>query len=411
MKKALVLFEDEGFVNLLPLVFWRSVFELRVGRRLILDRTAQHAGMPLSGVWTRDWIATVAAQRCGAPANQAPRAGTILVNGRWLIDDDAKFPKGPCVGVIESDIAYVVCDSTLAETLRAPDLLDPARHAEALGDVPRREATGRFLKYPWDLIADLPARLAADWHAGDASMETELDKRVSITGKESVHIGERTRVHPTAIINAADGPVYISEDVEIGPYAVIDGPAYIGNGCAVRPHAWLHGGNALGPVCKVGGEVTGCILHSYVNKQHAGFLGHSLVGSWVNLGAGTCNSNLKNTYGRIRSPLNGVRMDTGMQFLGAIIGDHVKLGINSSIPTGAVIGLAAAAASGRFLPKYIPSFGWVTDDGYKPGDPLRLLDVACAAMARRNIDMTDDEVELMLELGTRVKLYEAPGER
>lgn len=406
MKKALVLFEDEGFVNLLPLVLWRSVFELRVGRKLILDRTAQRAGMPVSGVWTRDWIANVAAQRCHAPANQPVRNGTVLVNGRWLVDAGVRFAKAPCVGLIDGEVAFVACDARLAESLRAADMLDATRREEALADVPRREIKGRLLKYPWDALVDLNDALADDWQDGDGAIETKLDKRVQITERDSVHIGERTRVHPTAIINAADGCVFISEDVEIGAYAIIDGPAYIGNGCVIHPHTWIHGGNSIGPISKIGGEVCGCMLHSHVNKQHAGFLGNSTVGSWVNFGAGTCNSNLKNTYGKIRVPLGGAIVETGMQFLGAIIADHVKLGINSSIPTGAVIGIASAIASGRVIPKYVPSFAWVTDDGYKPGDPLRLLDAACAAMARRNIDMTDDEVELMLDLGDRVKQFE-----
>jgi hypothetical protein len=91
---------------------------------------------------------------------------------------------------------------------------------------------------------------------------------------------------------------------------------------------------------------------------------------------------------------------------GAIIGDHVKLGINATIPTGAVIGLAASVASTRMLPRFIPSFSWVTEDTVGSGDPLRLLDAASAAMARRDVDMTDEEVELFLDLGQRVKSYE-----
>ncbi|MGB2988140.1 MAG: putative sugar nucleotidyl transferase [Phycisphaerae bacterium] len=110
MNKTLVLFEDDGFVNLLPLVFWRSVFELRVGRKIVLDRTAQELELPIAGVWTRDWLAPVAAQRCGAPANQPVQGTTVLVNGRWVFDDRVKFPKAPCVGLVDSDIAFVVCD-------------------------------------------------------------------------------------------------------------------------------------------------------------------------------------------------------------------------------------------------------------------------------------------------------------
>jgi NDP-sugar pyrophosphorylase family protein len=149
------------------------------------------------------------------------------------------------------------------------------------------------------------------------------------------------------------------------------------------------------------------VLHGYTNKQHDGFLGHAYVGSWVNIGAGATNSDLKNTCGAIRVPVNGRDVDTGMKLFGAIIGDHAKIGINATIPSGAVIGLAASIASSGTLPKYIPSFSWVIHDDVGVGDPLRLLDAACAAMVRRDVDMTDDEVELFLDLGSRVHLYEA----
>jgi hypothetical protein len=154
------------------------------------------------------------------------------------------------------------------------------------------------------------------------------------------------------------------------------------------------------------GELHGCVISAYTNKQHAGFLGHAYVGSWVNLGAGCSNSDLKNTYGKIKVPINGTDVDTGTQFFGAIIGDHAKLGINATIPSGAVIGLAASVASSGMLPKYLPSFSWVTQERIRAGDPLRLLDAACAVMARRDVDMTDDEVELFSDLGTRVGSFE-----
>ena len=406
MQPQLVLFEDEGFVDLLPLVFWRSVFELQVGRRILMDRTAQRLGMPIGGVWTRDWIARVAGQRCGAPANEGVKPGTVLVNGRWLFDEPPEFPKGPSVGVIGETVAWIVCDDKLAANLAPDDLLDPTKRATMLDRLPKTKATGELVRHAWDVIGALPELLERDWKESDAWIDAEVDPKVHIHGRERVHIGERAKIHPTVMLDASRGPIYISSDVEIGPYSVIEGPASIGAQCRVQPHTWLHDGNAIGPVCKVGGEITRCVFHSYSNKAHAGFLGNSYVGSWVNLGAGSTNSNLKNTYGKVRVPINGIEVDTDQQFFGAIIGDHAKIGINASIATGSVIGLAAGIARTRILPKYIPSFGWVTDDGVAAGDVNRLLDVASAAMARRNIDMTDDEVELFLDLGDRVRSFE-----
>lgn len=406
--KSVVLFEDEGFVDLLPLLFWRSLFELQVGRKVILDRIAQRLGMSIAGVWTRDWIANVAAQRCGAPANYPLSAPVVLVNGRWLFDGPVSFPKPPCVGVVEGGgIAYVVCDEALGAGLTPRDLLLLAQREQSLKGVRREAAAGRLLRYPWEVVRDLHDLLRGDWNSGEAGVESKIDKQTAIGPSDLIHVGERTRVHPTAIIDAEEGPIFIGDDVTIGPYSILEGPLYLGPGTRVHPHSRLHGGNAIGPVCKVGGELHGCVLHGYTNKQHNGYLGHACVGSWVNFGAGSNNSDLKNTYGPIRVPINGVEVDSRLTFLGAIIADHAKVGINASIPTGAVIGIGASIAATRMLPKYVPSFAWVTDDRHSCGDPLRALDVASAVMGRRNMDMTDEEVELFLDLGQRVQQFEA----
>jgi len=406
--KSVVLYEDEGFVDLLPLTYWRSVFELQVGRKLLLDRIAQRLGMSVAGVWTRDWIAPVAAQRCGAPANHPLGGGEILVNGRWIVEGEVRFPKAPCVGVLPGgDIAYISCDKNLASSIHARDLQDPARRELVLQDIPRTPVAGRLLNHPWEVIRDLTSLLCADWDANQASIDSDVDRRVFSGPTERIRVGERVTIHPTAVIDAATGPIYIGDDSMVGAYAVIEGPLYLGSGSRIHPHAWLHGGNAIGPVCKIGGEVHGCTFHGYSNKQHDGFLGHAYVGSWVNLGAGSVNSDLKNTYGTIRVPINGKEIETGMQFFGCVIGDHAKLGINASIPTGAVVGLGASIAGVRVLPKFTRSFAWVNDDGLSSGDPLRALDVAAAVMSRRNVEMTDEEVELFLDLGTRVKQFES----
>lgn len=407
MAKSLVLFEDEGFLDLLPLVFWRSVFELQVGRKIVLDRAAQRLGLPVTGVWTRDWVARVAAQRCGAPANQSVEKNTVLVNGRWLCDGSVEFSETPCVGTVDDGVAYIVCDAELAKRLAPRDLLDPGRRSGALEGIERKPAGGKLWRYPWEIVNDLSNLLEADWRPADAAIESEIPTNLAIEGRDRLHIGEATRIHPTVLINADKGPVFISHDVQIGPYAIIEGPAYVGPGSRVHPYTWLHGGNSIGPVCRVAGELHGCVIGGYSNKQHTGFLGHSYVGCWVNIGAGATNSDLKNTYGTVRVPINGTEVDTGLQFFGAIIGDHAKIGINATIPCGAVIGMAASIASSGTQPKFVPSFSWITQEKSRDGDPLRMLDVATAVMARRAVDMTDDEVELFIDLGTRAPSYES----
>ncbi|MCH8966253.1 MAG: hypothetical protein IID43_01115 [Planctomycetes bacterium] len=405
--QTVVLFEDESYAQLLPLVYWRTVFELHIGHRIILDRTAQCLALPVSGVWTREWLAAVAAHRCGAPVNQAIDESTILVNGRWIFDGAVKFPPPPAIGVIGDEIAYVVCDTILSSKLSAATMLDPSKRCDAVSGVVTVEAPGWLAGYPWDFVGKLAELLNSDWSPEHASIDVKLDPRVVLDGIEQIHIGHDARIHPTAVIDAGAGPVFLSHNVTVGAHSVIEGPIYIGPGTQINPHAWLHGGNAIGPVCKLGGEVDGCIISGYTNKPHAGFLGHSYVGSWVNIGAGATNSNLKNTYGPVRVRVNNVEVDTGRTFFGAIIADHAKIGINATIPTGGVVGFAANVLSSRPAPKFVPSFGWWTDDGLAKGDPARLLDVATRVMARRDIDMTDAEVDLFFDLESRARTLEA----
>jgi len=402
----IVLFEDSGFAELLPLTYWRSVFELRIGRTIAMDWTSQMLERTVSGIWTRDWIAAVAAERCSAPVNQAIGPGTVLVNGRWLPDAPAEFPDAPHVGRANGSVAFIVCDERLSKKLTPTTMLSNRDLSDLLDGVPVTDVGGSMIRFPWDLVKNLSARLAAEWAYTDTRIEVPLDPRVCVQVPDRVSIGERAEIHPTATIDASGGPVFISHDVSVGAGCVIQGPVYIGPGTRVNPQAWLHGGNAIGPVCKVGGEIDGCIIMGYTNKQHAGFLGHAYVGNWVNLGAGSNNSDLKNTYGRIRVPINGVDVDSGLHFFGAIIGDHAKLGINATIGTGAVVGFAASAFTPRAMPKFTPSFGWVTDAGLDDGDPMKLLDVADAVMKRRNLEMTDAEVELFHNLPELANSFE-----
>lgn len=172
------------------------------------------------------------------------------------------------------------------------------------------------------------------------------------------------------------------------PNAFVEGPAAIGDRCVVRAGATIYRGVSIGPACKVGGEVAESVLHSFSNKQHGGFLGHSCVGSWVNLGAGTDTSDLKNNYGAVRVEIGGEIIDTGSMFVGATIGDHSKTAIGTTLNTGTVVGVFANVMARGFPPKAIRSFSWGTEDGFVDHDIERAIDTASRVMARRDVELT-----------------------
>jgi UDP-N-acetylglucosamine diphosphorylase / glucose-1-phosphate thymidylyltransferase / UDP-N-acetylgalactosamine diphosphorylase / glucosamine-1-phosphate N-acetyltransferase / galactosamine-1-phosphate N-acetyltransferase len=150
------------------------------------------------------------------------------------------------------------------------------------------------------------------------------------------------------------GPIVLEAGASIGPYCYLSGPVHVGAAARVLEHAALKDAVVIGHTAKIGGEVEASIIEPYTNKQHHGFLGHSYLGSWINLGAGTCNSDLKNTYGQVNMEYRGQKVATGMQFIGAIVGDYAKTAINTGIFTGKTIGACSMVYG--FVTTNVPSF-------------------------------------------------------
>jgi UDP-N-acetylglucosamine diphosphorylase/glucosamine-1-phosphate N-acetyltransferase len=182
--------------------------------------------------------------------------------------------------------------------------------------------------------------------------------------------------------------------VEIFPNAVIEGPAYIGESSKIKSAATIYENVSIGKVCKIGGEVEGSIIMPYSNKQHAGFLGHAYLGSWINLGADTNNSDLKNNYSTVKVFINGEMIDSGSQFMGLIMGDHSKSAINTMFNTGTVVGFSCNIFGAGFPDKFVSSFTWGGTDKSKIYDVDKSIETAKKVMSRRNIIMSKDEEEL-----------------
>jgi UDP-N-acetylglucosamine diphosphorylase/glucosamine-1-phosphate N-acetyltransferase len=202
-------------------------------------------------------------------------------------------------------------------------------------------------------------------------------------------LGEGCRVRPGAVLDAEEGPIILGRNVTVMSNAVIEGPAYVGDHSLIKIGAKIYHGTAIGPHCKVGGEVEASVLQSYANKQHEGFLGHSYLGSWVNLGADTNTSDLKNTYGTIRVAINGEMIETGHQFVGLTMGDHSKSGINVMFDTGSVVGVSCNIYGAAIPPKALPSFSWSGEGRCEAYDLEKGLETARRVMARRNVAMSE----------------------
>lgn len=220
---------------------------------------------------------------------------------------------------------------------------------------------------------------------------------VTVYGQHPLYIQPDATLHPNVVINTEQGPVAIDSGATIHPFAVIQGPCYVGKNSVVQPHTNLRANTVIGPACKVGGEISFSIIHGYSNKAHAGYLGHSLVGRWVNLGGDTNVSNLKNTYGDVRVQLekDDPAENTGRTFVGPIIGDFVRTAIGTRIPTGACISTGAMLALSDFAPKFVERFAFLTDTKADTADMDKFIDMARKVVERRCCGLKPEEEDLL----------------
>jgi UDP-N-acetylglucosamine diphosphorylase/glucosamine-1-phosphate N-acetyltransferase len=412
-----VMYEDAAWQNFLPLVYTRAVFQLLCGTADLITKVQRldakapapdalmHTGSETVEAWCRPALADIVSQYTLLPVNQTRTEPTIFLNGRgaWKRLPKIRTDDGSWVGVTsnKSGIACIAADAKLAASLSPEILLDEGRLAALVAGLRRRDISDcvSLFDWPWQIVLANENLLLDDHRVGGwgGTIEGTVSEGSYLLARESIHIGAETRVKPGVVIDAEEGPVWIGRNVTIRPHCSIQGPAYIGDDCLLQPGTAIHAGSSIGPVCKIGGEIEASIIQGFSNKQHDGFLGHSFVGSWVNIAADCINSDLKNTYGPVRVPINGRDVDTGEILVGMLVGDYSKIGINVSIPTGAVIGFCSSVFAPK-SPKFVPSFTWIDGDSVDLFDEQRGLTTACKAMARRNRIMTIPEQRAFLDV-------------
>jgi UDP-N-acetylglucosamine diphosphorylase/glucosamine-1-phosphate N-acetyltransferase len=350
----IVIFEDEGYKNFLPLTWTRPVYQLRCGINTLAEKIARHYPKAKVHFSCRYYL----------PGEKLMRLGRgLFINGRVL----AGSGMGREIPLHGQDEVFMSGDEIVA--IRAVNQDYEAVRAQ--GKVKRMKF--KLLKYPWELINLM----------GEEIREDRKHMRFK---------GQGARIRGVFAYNARE--IIVDEGAQLEAGAVLDarhGPIYIGKGSIVRPTTYLKGPLVLGPECRVGGEVGESIFHGFSNKQHYGFIGHSYVEEWVNLGAGTTNSDLKNNYGSIKLEINGQLVDSGEQFVGCFIGDHVKTGIGTLITTGARIGVAANIFGGGVTLKMVPSFSWGSKGRYELDKALATIKMV---MERRHktFSKEDDKI-------------------
>lgn len=378
---ALVLLDhhrgDPAGDALAPITTARPLAEVRVGARLVRERWSSALGLPVTGV-----IAATRLSGFDEPASAPVLSDDLMLEPGTIIAISHFAPALQQITIGANDtwthdgrvVAAALAERTSVGEIRAQGVLPGARSAPL---------DGWRLEQPWDLIGHLPAMLAADalLIARAALPPRAVPADVRVLGDFPVRIAETAVIEPFVVLDASQGAIVLEADSVVRSFSRLTGPFVLGH------HSQFVAGSghtaSIGDHCKVSGEISTSILCGHANKGHDGFLGHSYLGRWTNLGAGTVTSNLKNTYG----PVSFAGHDTGLQFLGSLIGDHAKTGILTRLNTGSSIGAGANVISDDVVPRVVPAFAF----GYKGEryDRTRFLETAARVMARRKVTLSD----------------------
>ena len=403
MRRPVVVFEDDHVGSLCPLAFTRPVFDLICGILPLREKVCTYlraaVGKGMKPFWhqlpegdpdirfhLRDYLASGHGAAVASYQALAEQFDSLtFINGRLLFGEDTLD------GFDAGWRGKYVCGDNVVMANVSKDMipgLDRYRGAllgsHVFSDLPARELKARLIQYPWELVSLNGEEIDRDFALlGGAGSHAEVPAGVHVVGKDNLRMGKGVKLGPGAVIDASSGPVNLDSEVVLMPNASLQGPVHVGSGTTVRMGATIYGGTSIGPVCKIGGEIGETIIQGYSNKQHGGFLGHSYLGEWVNLGAGTNVSDLKNNYSTVRVSIDGKEVDSGEMFVGVFMGDHSKSGIGTILNTGTVVGVCCNVFGGDYPPKNIPSFTWGGSSGFEEYDPDKAIETAVRATGRR----------------------------
>lgn len=359
-----------------PFAGVRPVAELRAGAWRVRERWERALGIRASAIHG----AHVAGfHELDAPPVTAPTA----IRGPAIVASSLFAPAAGALAV-EPGGRLVHDGRTVARQVPAGAELSAAEAADepAVG----REVAGVRLGGAFMLLDALEALLPGDCEEAAAGGGDALPEQTIVLGPRERVAARGASIEPGVVFDVRGGAVVIERGAEVRSGTRIEGPCWIGPGARIVG-GFLRG-SVIGPSCVVRGEVSASVFLGYANKAHDGFVGHSVIGHWANLGAGTTTSNLKNTYGPVRLHVAGERIETGRTFVGSLIGDHAKTAIGTMLSTGSVVGAGANVLGGAPVPRYLPPFTWgpagerVSEEGF--------LRIAARVMPRRGVELTEE---------------------
>jgi len=378
-----ILFDDNRREYLLPLTYFRPVADIRFGILTIRQKWEKYLKSSTSTL-TEDYLSKKYPLIRGKE--------NLLINGgicpnKALVDQINKLE--PNQTLIKGEV--IIAMHLTFDDLDKPFVLDELDQIEIQCEIPYME-----INFPWDIFHQNDVALIDDFALITKNRQSKpVSKTNTIIGNGDLFVEEGATIEG-AILNTSTGPVYIGKSAEIMEGSMIRGPFALLEHSTVKMGAKIYGATTIGPHSKIGGEVNNSVIFGYSNKAHDGFLGNSVIAEWCNFGAGSNNSNLKNTYDNIKLWCYPEKtfIDTSLQFCGLIMGDHSKCGINTMFNTGTVVGVSCNIFGTGFPRNFIPSFSWGGTSGFSTYNLKKAIAVASEVYQRRNIYLNDVEKDI-----------------
>jgi UDP-N-acetylglucosamine diphosphorylase / glucose-1-phosphate thymidylyltransferase / UDP-N-acetylgalactosamine diphosphorylase / glucosamine-1-phosphate N-acetyltransferase / galactosamine-1-phosphate N-acetyltransferase len=393
--RQIILFEDEVSRSnrFKPLTYSHCVAELRRGFYSLIESLE---GENLV-IHSRPELTPVLRERYpNVKINEAVEGiETILINAR------AKEPHFITSYLLKHNKDHVHLGSgeavAAARTTKGlpSKMIEKIRNGEVIDIKPTEPSDFSLYTSLWNIIHENPFAIESEapFITNCIAFDTKKFSGVFTLNDASIRVGSNVSIAPSVVLDATKGSITLDDGVTVQPHSSIIGPVYIGKNSLIKSGSKIFGGTTIGPMCKVGGEIENSIILGYSNKQHDGYLGHSYLGEWCNLGAGTNTSDLRNDYGNISVKIENQNIDTHSMFVGLLMGDHSKSAIGTQFNTGTVVGVHANVFGAGFPPKWLPNYSWGGAQIMKKQSADKALEVAMIVMKRRGKNLSEAEAE------------------
>ena len=375
-----ILFDGTVRNQLLPFTYTRPVADIRVGILTIREKWEKFLGFTTTTI-TEDYLAE--------KFPMVELEENVMINASFL-------PNEELVGMIKnlSENQAIICDDEMLAFYTTASQEEVDFDTYELFEV---DCEYTRIENTWDIFSKNAHAIQEDFNILTEDRESQpIPEGVQCVNPDNIFIEEGAQVL-FSTLNASNGPIYIAKDAQIMEGCSVRGPFALCEHATLKMGAKIYGGTTIGPESKVGGEVNNSVIFGFSNKGHDGFLGNSVIGEWCNLGADTNNSNLKNNYSNIRAWNYNQEdyVETGLQFLGLIMADFSKTGINTMLNTGTVVGVASNVFGGGFPSKFIPSFSWGGASGFTNNKIEKVFEAADRMMERRSCKLSASQRDIL----------------